>query len=360
MSGLLRGILSAAEVVAGVAMEFVPGGQLAGAMLITAGIGSSGLIGGSIGKFLNSGVGQGLMGAMAMGAGAAYTYGVSAAQSAANVANISASAAQDAQAAVTSVDNLNNAAVSKSISQIASQDPQSFLGATGTDPGSVAGAYPPGTPAAPIPTSSVAATYAANTAVATAATDAQGAAGKNLINGPAGGPAAGATANTPGAAPAPLVGSTQPGAPGGAGLANPMAQPSTATVPPPSTGVGGMLSNAVGKVGSYIGNNPGVAVAGGQALSGLAQGAAAEKTMQEQLAAQQWGNLQWQNPAEVSQLQSAAAQPITVPQGYLQRAQAVRGMMGATPSAPVGGVQPMAIAGAAPGAPLAPKLPGQA
>ena len=91
----------------------------------------------------------------------------------------------------------------------------------------------------------------------------------------------------------------------------------------PSTGVGGMLNNAA----SYIGKNPGLAVMGGQALSGWAQGKAQENINQRNLAAAQWGNQQWTDPNQVAQLDAAAAAPITVPTGYLARAAAARNLM---------------------------------
>lgn len=91
----------------------------------------------------------------------------------------------------------------------------------------------------------------------------------------------------------------------------------------PSTGVGGMLSNAA----SYVGKNPGLAVMGGQALSGWAQGKAQENINQRNLAAAQWGNQQWTDPNQVAQLDAAAAAPITVPTGYLARAAAARNLM---------------------------------
>jgi hypothetical protein len=65
----------------------------------------------------------------------------------------------------------------------------------------------------------------------------------------------------------------------------------------------------------------------GQAISGLAQGKMAESTAQRQLAAAQWGNTQWQNQNQVAQLDAQAATPVSVPQGYLQRAAAVRNLM---------------------------------
>ena len=71
----------------------------------------------------------------------------------------------------------------------------------------------------------------------------------------------------------------------------------------------------------------GAAMMGGQALSGWAQGKAQENINQRNLAAAQWGNVQWTDPNQVAQLDAAAAAPITVPQGYLARAANARAIM---------------------------------
>jgi hypothetical protein len=64
-------------------------------------------------------------------------------------------------------------------------------------------------------------------------------------------------------------------------------------------------------------------------LGGIGQGISQKQSMQEQIAAMQWADRSFSDPKQAAQLTSAAAQPITVPQGYLQRAQALRSM---TPS----------------------------
>ena len=117
---------------------------------------------------------------------------------------------------------------------------------------------------------------------------------------------------------------------------------------------GGMLSDAA----SFIGKNPGVAVAAGSALSGMAQGAAQQKMMQEQLAANQWGNSQWELPGQVASMQKAAAAPITVPNGYLARAAAARSLVnnattnGPAAPAPGGGAGTVAPVGMASNGPV--------
>jgi hypothetical protein len=105
---------------------------------------------------------------------------------------------------------------------------------------------------------------------------------------------------------------------------------------------GGILSQAMG----MINKNPGVAQVGGSLLSGLASGASQQKQIDAMIQAQEWGNLQWQNQSQVGQMQAAAAKPITVPSGYLQRAQQVQGLMAGN-----SGIQPGALG---PGGALAP------
>src|SRR4029077_21000113 len=90
--GLFSKILPALEVVGGIAMEFVPGMQLAGAMLITQGVASSGLIGGSVGKFLNSSVAKDLMMAASIGSIADGMYGSFAQNAAAGATDAAAKA----------------------------------------------------------------------------------------------------------------------------------------------------------------------------------------------------------------------------------------------------------------------------
>ena len=125
------------------------------------------------------------------------------------------------------------------------------------------------------------------------------------------------------------------------------AVPGTFEQPSAGTGTGtpaapqsqpGMLSKAA----DYIGKNPGVGMMAGSALSGLAQGAMQQKMMQEEIAAQQWGNMQWEQPGQVARMQAAAAQPITVPSGYLTRAQNVANLVNGNSSSngPIMGPQP--------------------
>jgi hypothetical protein len=92
------------------------------------------------------------------------------------------------------------------------------------------------------------------------------------------------------------------------------------------------------------------AIQGGlSAVGGLGSGMMQQSAMQKQIAAQQWGNAQWQDPNQVAQFEAAAAQPITVPTGYLQRAQQIRSMMAGGVPTPGGGPVPMSSAMAPPG-----------
>lgn len=102
-----------------------------------------------------------------------------------------------------------------------------------------------------------------------------------------------------------------------------------------------MLGNAASKVGDALKTPQGMLMAG-QAVSGWAQGKAQENINQRQLAAAQWGNTQWMDPNQVSQLQAAASAPINVPQGYLNRAAAVRNLMngGTSQTAPLQAPKP--------------------
>lgn len=76
--------------------------------------------------------------------------------------------------------------------------------------------------------------------------------------------------------------------------------------------------------------SPAGMITAGQAVSGWAQGKAAENINQRTLAAQQWGNTQWMDPKQIAQLDQAAAAPIPVPSGYLARAAALRSLTAGT------------------------------
>jgi hypothetical protein len=140
-----------------------------------------------------------------------------------------------------------------------------------------------------------------------------------------------AAANPPGQ-PTLAYGEQQPGVPS-----------SSSATTDTSGGSGGMGSGLLGAAKS-IASTPGAIQGIGSVVSGLANGASQQKMIEEQIQAQEWGNLQWQNQSQVGQLQAAAAKPITVPQGYLNRAAATRSMMnGGGAGSPVAGVQPSPV-----------------
>jgi hypothetical protein len=130
--------------------------------------------------------------------------------------------------------------------------------------------------------------------------------------------------NPGGAAPGPSAGATAAGQDESA-LAAAQQNPGTPAAAPPG-GITGAIKGAADKVGDALSTPTGMLMAG-QAISGLAQGKAQESIMQRQLAAAQWGNNQWQDKNQVAQLDAQAATPLSVPQGYLQRAAAVRNLM---------------------------------
>jgi trimeric autotransporter adhesin len=372
MAGLLTGVLGAVMIAAGVLTSEVG----VGAGLIAGGIvmlgqaaAQAGIIGGSAGKFLSGYGGTALALVASLGAAGIASFGAStlaagqtaaastissssaagAAQATANAGVLADTGAQAGmQAVATDTSFLNTANVTQAVTQ---------MGTDGAGANAL-GQLPSGL------TAQQASAATAQAAGGTAVTSNLGASASQAANAatsqtaqavtPTGGAAAGNTAGnittSANAGTPQMVDTSVPNAgagmqqsmEGAAGGNNPLGAYNS--TPPPaagSGGVGGMLSNAA----NWAGAHPGVLQAGGQMISGAMQGAAQEKMMQEQIAAQQWGNLQWQQPNQVANMQAAAARPITVPQGYLARAQQLRGLS-------TQGVQPLPAA--SPGAPLAP------
>ena len=303
--GIFSNIGSDLEAAAGVALIVTGGplGILAGSLLVGQFAASSGLLGGGVKNFANSAAGHDLVLAAGLTVGA--------------VAGYEALANNAGQAASASAVNANVAPT------------------TGAGPGIIA----------PTPTDAVA---TPNMTLATTAPD-QLNLGSMLTNQDASIVSPMATDAAQAAVPpgngvvASPAEATSAVATGGQSL---VGNPATQAVQPTSGGgASGVLSNvgsalgtaasAVGtglsNVGKWMNANPMGAMMGGQALSGLAQGIMGQKSIQEQIAAQQWPNLAWNNPANTAQVQTAAAQPITVPQGYLNRAAAVRTLMNSTP-----------------------------
>lgn len=306
--GIFGKILSGLEVVGGAALEFVPGMQLAGAVLITEGLASSGLIGGSVGKFLKSGVGQTLMGAVALGSTAYSMFG-SDILSDADVAEAQAAGAQyNTEQAAVAATKASGAAVTQDLTAGTSGAAGAANGAGDAVPLPQAIAQTSGSPTASLaapgqPTTDM-------TLNAGGAPQAQAAATQQAQ-----------TAVQPGAA-----GSQVP--PESTG---PNPQPVT-NVPKPGGGGGGFLNNA-------LNSRAGAAAiqAGGSLVGGIGQGITQKQTMQDQINAMQWADKSSSNPQLQSQFYGASTQPITVPQGYLARAQALRTMLN---QGGVAGVQP--------------------
>ena len=395
MAGL-GGLLSIAIGVVGIATGGL--GLLAGGLLIAGGLAASGLIGGSVGKFMQSGWGQGLMAAASLGSAGIAMYGESALTAGTTAdasldATVSQTAAQNSAAigASTNADLAASNAIQGSVADNAAITTSSdFSGAagTGSSAASIAQANPALSEAISGTDGQTLVTANANTPLAQNAGASQASAAQTQATqaaaqgnptptgaGPATGkPAPFDSANAPTGAAAPAAGgNAAPMAEGANGLpgtggANPDLSGSgmpDAQVNAPDNSGGGYLKTAL--------QDPKVqaaAVQGGLGLiGGLGSGMMQQSAMQKQIAAQQWGNAQWQQPNQVAGFEAAAAQPITVPSGYLQRAQQIRGMMAGgvpTPStdpvpvssamAPpgVGGPVPMSAMGAPGGAMAAP------
>jgi hypothetical protein len=362
--GLFGKILSGLEVIGGAVMMFIPGMQLAGAMLITSGLASSGLIGGSVGKFLNSGWGQGLMAAVSLGSTAYAMFGSSVLQSAETSAAMTAQAEQGATEAAVGASNAASAQVTAdlaagtggsdlvqtgaSISGAAGVNTASFVSAeSAAAGGSTAQALGQATSVVdPLnPEANLAMTQSNE-----AATNAVGANANAAVNPGAGAPAStpdggsmglgrgnpgaqvysGAEGNAPTGASAPdAAGPGAPAptpasavAPGASDAASSTGAPAGAAAPPSN---GGFLSTAA-KFADTKGGA--AAIQGvGSMLGGIGQGMAQKSAMEDQIRAQQWAGRTYMDPQAQAQLQGAAAAPITVPSGYLQRAQALRAML---------------------------------
>lgn len=357
----LSGLLTVVGAVAAVVLSGGSAlGLLAGGMLAVSAAAQFGLIGGSLGKFAQSGLFKGLTAAVSLGSAAYAMYGASAAQAGETAAaateqgaaaapagtgvlqtEITAGQAADMQAAaLTNTSFIQSANMVPEVAQAQLADPAlSQVSGVSTQTLNDANQTLMGTSQ----NASASQASAQETASTTNAVQPQGGTpgmpGTKPLGAPAGaGEGGGVTPGTPAAdATVPSTGA----APGATG---PYQVPDSAPGTPPSWGerVGGMLSSALDTKGGAA------AVQGiGSMVGGIGSGIAQKQAMEDQIRAQQWGNMQWQNQGQVAQLQSAAAKPITVPQGYLQRAAQVRSLMSGS-----AGMQPLPTA--QPGAPLAP------
>lgn len=365
MGGFLSGLLTAVAIVATVASGGTLG-ILAGAMIAMSYAASKGWIGGSVGGFFNSSTGHYLTMAVGLASAATSimsdTAAVTSTSASATTASANAAAEGATQAGVDAVGTQANTA-------LAADQADTAMAASGS--GAINGATQASNLAAPTVTGTAAQTMAPGSLSQTAASlDGDGTlSGSNGLSqqalaqndltsqsisknlgipsnaGPqvSGAPASTdvstgqtnlaentATANTNAQAATAGPGTDVTSASAGKDLTpGQMAQssPNFNGGASPGPSIGSQATGMLGKAADYVGKNPGVAVMGGQALSGMAQGAAQQKMMQEQIAANQWGNMQWQDPTQVAKLNAQAAQPIGVPVGYLNRAAAVRNLM---------------------------------
>jgi hypothetical protein len=380
MSGLLSGILTAIAIVGAVFTGGATLGILAGVMALSF-ASQQGWLGGSLQKFFSSGVGEGLTTAVGLAAGAV---GAFSALSAANAASPAATAAANAgdTGAVTAtapavggdVANMGvgasgvpNSIAAADLTNDAAGTVSGFMAQNGSGLAQYASSLGSSSPemqaASNLTSQQITATNSAldsayvssgspgaipggSTMVPTDPQTVQAAQGNlGVQTGPAQ-TSANATANS--VTPSDPLSGINPQAP----TSGYTTQAPTGTEADAAPGGSSAPSSSPGflaKAGNFL-QTPGGMMMAGQTLSGLASGAAQQKMMQEQIAAQEWGNTQWEDPTQVANMQSAAAAPISVPAGYLNRAAAVRGMLNGQTSntGPVSGVQPVGMPNSTP------------
>jgi len=364
--GILSKVLGGAQIVIGAALIATGVGVPAGAFLIASGLGTlatTGMFGSGVANFMNSGWGKGLMAAVAIGGAGMAMYGTTALD-----ANMAEAAASQASDSATALDNANIASFGGAEGAAASEDSalatsNSFLQATNTA-GDAAGLQSAdlaqisgvnnGSLAqlnAEAPENGGLGASAMQASASQTSADTQ--AGGSVSLNPKVSPGAPQDANVsggggaPGAQPSGLTGvSTSqdtgnltkiPGQAAGAGGQDASNPANFAQFNAPTSGANsGILDKAAGLLNTRGGSA--AVTAGGSLLGGLGQGIMQKQAMEQQEAALQWGNTQWANQSQADKAIAAAAQPVTVPQGYLQRAQQVRNMMAGgvpTPSGPV-------------------------
>jgi hypothetical protein len=353
--GLFSKILPYAEIVGGAVMIATGVGAVAGGLLITEGLVSSGAIGGSVGKFLKSDAGQGLMLAVGMGATAYSMFGQDALQTAATTENagVADTAAKASSAAAT--DQSVQAAGAANTGDLVKTG-VSFSNSAGVN---TAGFVDQSTAAyngAPMtemtgssavadnisPQANLAQTQAIGAdqgAVAQASGQSMPGMGNETGGVNSGSPPATQPSAAPPESTGPVPGPNMPdastttaGAPDAAGHAAFQA-----------TQAGSAADE--GSIFDKMATNPflnskfgSAAIQGGaSAIGGLGQGMMQEAAMNKQIAALQEPNRSFGGPGGQNVLTSSQS-PITVPSGYLQRAQALKSMLnsngaGATPSA---------------------------
>jgi hypothetical protein len=344
-------------------------GIVAGALLATSLAAQHGLLGGGLKNFFDSGIGQGLT--MAVGLASAATGIYNAATSVASTANtadiaatgdamqsqtadqLASSVSQQATVAGTDADDaaVTTSAYPDAPNQAVAQSMQGTAG--GLLPEKIASAN--GLGISSIPGASVdSPPVTSNVSMAVGDEDIQA-----DVSAASNGPTPGSTGAQAGAAASGGSG-TGPAAQAGAAADNSddlspvdtskavaQGQVNDAAAASNEAQVAGG-SNApqgfLGKAGAFLKGNSMVAMAGGQALAGLGQGVMQEKATEQQIAAQEFAQRNWENPTLTAAFENAAAAPINVPQGYLQRAAAVRSMISGSPNGPAGTPAPSAPA----------------
>jgi hypothetical protein len=431
LGGILEGIAAVAAVVLSGGSAL---GIVAGVMLGMGALTQMGVIGGSVGKFMESGWGEGLTAAVSLGSAAYGMIGSSALgaqigqEEASSLADVD-TAAQNTMAA-TSVDIATQGSMAATSSAISSdagismsdvgalQDPATMAETAGLNPedaaaiqqssnavnaasdqaagaagasgtGGAAGTASATSQETLANTSQVTANQTtslmnqtgANTGINTSSTlpsanDIGNTGGAQVASGAqtqgVGPQYAGASATNPDAVPmassanapmstgayntptggppinSPVDANGMASAPAGSGNAVPGAGPGTpsdpgvGSTPGPATGGSGAPGGILNGIKNFATANPRITAAGVQGGLGLLSGAAnsisQQKQIEQMIQAQEMGNLSYQNQSQVGQLQAAAAAPITVPQGFMQRAQATKNLMGGN----TGGVTPNA------------------
>jgi hypothetical protein len=108
----------------------------------------------------------------------------------------------------------------------------------------------------------------------------------------------------------------------------------------------GLLSKAAGAAWDFLKSDAGGQVAT-SIIKGYAEGAQEEERMKEEERVRRYYDNQWRDPAKLAQLKGAVAGDVSVPGGYLSRAQnSARTLAAGTSNYPSGGVpSPAELAG---------------
>lgn len=305
--GFLKDIGLIGEVAGGVALIASGGalGILAGGLLLGSAAASTGVLGGTLKGFANSAAGHDLV--MAIGLATA----------AVSIESTVANAGESA----------SSAAVNQGVEQMSTDADMANLQASPTLDASIAQNAPGASGVASSLTTADTATVPGGAqAIDAAQTAATQAGGGNPVG------SVEASVNTGGAS-ATQNANTQAVASNAPNSAQAQwnAEQANNNIGSSSSNSAGPNQSLLDKAKGALTSTPGMLMAG-QAVSGLAQGISQQKMMQEQIAAQQYGNMTF-NPGQagVGALEANAAAPINVPQGYLNRANALRSLLNTTP-----------------------------